>query len=333
MQNCDTAEQLAATIGVRFLGTAKPYWGEVPQETMQKVLEMAPEMGWEFAARQLMVSHDPSMENYIFDPRRRTGIALMGLGPGQTVLDVGCGLGCLSEGLARAGATLYSLDSVLERVVFTGLRCSQQCLTNVNYLCGAFIDVDLPDGSLDAIVMNGVLEWLALSDPDPNPKRVQVTALERAYRLLKPGGTLYIGIENRVSFSTLRGHRDHSGLPYTSLMPRWMADIRCRMRPKGEFRSSANRGGYRTYTYTLNGYRKLLGSTGFGSVKAYWPMPGYNEPYLIVPLDSAETLTHWERNDNTGKLWRTIRRMAPWVPPTKLAAVAATDFLLLARKE
>src|SRR5262249_26172289 len=159
-------------------------------------------------------------------------------------------------------------------------------------------------GSQDIILMNGVLEWLPLSEPEMRPDKVQLGSLRRAWEMLSTGGQLYLGIENRMSISMFRGNRDHSGLKYTGLMPRCVANLICRRFPR-RYRSEANVG-YRTYTYTLWGYKRMLRKAGFHKVRAYWPIPGYNEPYQVIPIKNR-ILKYWESNYNCGRLWRLIR--------------------------
>jgi SAM-dependent methyltransferase len=308
----------------------EPYWGEISQALMQRVLECAFVVGWRAAVESLVSPDYPHLTDYIQDARRTTGLGLLCLEPGNIVLDVGCGYGCLTEGLARLGASVIATDSVVERVKFTELRCSQEGLSTVRCLHGEFMDIELGRASLDAVVMNGVLEWLPLAHPELRPDRLQLAALRRAHSFLKTGGELYLAIENRLSASILRGGTDHSGLPYTSLMPRLVANWWCKHQAK-LYRSPANIG-YRTYTYTIWGYKGMLRRAGFARVQAYWPIPGYNQPYELVPLDDTATLRYWELNSAPGRRWRLARRLLPWLPPTYLAALAASDVILIATR-
>ena len=55
------------------------------------------------------------------------------------------------------------------------------------------------------------------------------------------------------------------------------------------YRSEANRG-YRAYTYSLPGYRKLFREAGFTSVTPYHAWDGYNKPSVLLPLDDKAAL-------------------------------------------
>jgi hypothetical protein len=107
-------------------------------------------------------------------------------------------------------------------------------------------------------------------------------------RILKPNGTLLIGIENRWGYNGAFGSIDHSGLPYTNLMPRWMATWWLRRSTREHTHTVLNsKRQYRTYTYGARGYRKLLADSGFPATSMYWPDPDYNQPFSIIPLDSG----------------------------------------------
>src|SRR6185369_16609776 len=77
------------------------------------------------------------------------------------------------------------------------------------------------------------------------------------------------------------------------LMPRFLASQWCKLKAKG-YRSAANRG-YRAYTYSLPGYRKLFREAGFDSVKPYHAWDGYNKPSVLLPLEDKSALLHFLR--------------------------------------
>jgi SAM-dependent methyltransferase len=142
----------------------------------------------------------------------------------------------------------------------------------------------VPNNSLDIVAFNGVLEWLGSIDKKRNPVELQREALREAWRVLKPGGYAYIGIENRYSLRYILGDQDdHSFIRFTSLMPRSLANLYCRLRTGGP---------YFTYTHSLAMYHTLLNETGFSEVKSYFPWPDYRNPTSIVPLERGSVLKH-----------------------------------------
>ena len=155
-------------------------------------------------------------------------------------------------------------------------------LNNIETVVADIFNMPFEKESFDLIVMNGLLEWVGKTDLYNNPREAQIACLKICKGLLKKGGFLYVGIENRFALSYLRGI-DHSGLKFTSYMPRWLADKYTLFR-KGHR--------YDTYTYNISGYRKLFKEAGFKTPDFYLVYPGYNLPRIIIPYDNLRLLKY-----------------------------------------
>jgi SAM-dependent methyltransferase len=265
------------------------YWGEIPREAMQRANAIARESDWQRAVEQTVES--ASVRAYITDPRRSDFQHIWDLPKKSRVLDIGAGWGAIASGLGRNFDRVVAVEGVLERARFINARVRQLGLSSVQPICADFLRLPLAPGQFDVVVLNGVLEWIGLASPKGNPRDLQLQFLKRVYDLLTPTGFVCVGIENRVGWSMVRGGTDHSGLPYTSLMPRRMAAAWCNWKGRG-YRSAANRG-YRAYTYSLPGYRRLFREAGFRSVKPYHAWDGYNKPSVLLPLDEKPALLHF----------------------------------------
>ena len=265
--------------GMATVGDPIPYWGEIPQPEMAAVLDRAARAGW----REALASLTPELRNYIAGPGRADFQDLVPLPPAARVLDVGAGWGGIAAVLARQ-YPVVALEGVRERARFIALRGQQEGLSRLTVINGDVHRTPLACGQFDAIVANGILEWAALLDLDSPPQAVQLAFLDRLASLLAPGGVIYVGIENRVGWAELRGALDHSGLPYTSLLPRPLARSVCAHSRR--YRAHFNVG-YRTYTYTYRGYRDLFAQVGL-RIRSTWISPmGYNAPAKLVPLTGS----------------------------------------------
>lgn len=209
---------------------------------------------------------------------------MLGLDADAVALDIGSGYGAITHSLARSFKRVYSLEAISQRVEFMKIRLEQENIQNVQLLQGSALSLPFFDQTFDLIVVNGVLEWVGDWQTGKSPRLIQVEFLQRLSRLLKDGGVLIIGIENRLSYETLRGAIDHSGMRYTNFMPRRFATFWLRIFGSA-YRSSAKRTEYRTYTYSERGYRAILAEAGLRG-EYYWSYPGYNEPYGLIPLDN-----------------------------------------------
>lgn len=110
----------------------------------------------------------------------------VGIGPGQVVLDFGCGKGTYALAAARlvgdAGA-VHALDKDGDAVVQLRRRADDEGLANVSIThSSGVLDLPLGDASCDAMLLCDVLQLI-----DDWPK-----LLTEALRVLKPGGVLCV---------------------------------------------------------------------------------------------------------------------------------------------
>src|SRR5438445_1449933 len=200
------------------------YWGEVTQEHALSILEEVRRLGWREAATHRFKC-DPDLLATVIGNQRLSWFPLLGLGADSVALDIGSGYGAITHALSYLVGQVYSLEAIPERVEFTRLRLSQERIQNVHQIQATALDPPFCDESFDLIVVNGVLEWVGEWDQNRGAREVQLRFLRKLAQLLKRSGVLVIGIENRFGYSVFRGAIDHSGLTYTSLMPRKVAGL------------------------------------------------------------------------------------------------------------
>jgi ubiquinone/menaquinone biosynthesis C-methylase UbiE/uncharacterized protein YbaR (Trm112 family) len=263
------------------------YWGEVSKSEAGEFLKQAQEVGWRAAALNRFAG-DRVMQISLIDWQRASWLPLLGLDENSVALDIGCGYGAITNSLARAAGKVFSLEAVSERIEFTRIRMSQEGISNVTLVQASALDPPFCDQMFDLVIVNGVLEWVGEWDHQGNPRDVQVGFLKQMGRILKPEGTLLIGIENRWGYTAAYGAIDHSGLPYTNFMPRSVATWWLRRSTRAHTHTVLNsKRQYRTYTYGAQGYRNLLADSGFPASSMYWPDPDYNQPSSLIPLESG----------------------------------------------
>ncbi|NUN95487.1 MAG: hypothetical protein HUU16_04885 [Candidatus Omnitrophica bacterium] len=184
------------------------------------------------------------------------------------------------------------------------------------------------------MVANGLKEaqGVSLSTMWNLPQSLSGGGFIGAWERLRPGGWLYVGIENRFGISYFLGAMDHSYLKYTSLLPRPLADWVTRRR-----RGHA----YRTYTYSPIGYRRLLEGAGFGEIRFFGVMPTYSRPINYWPLGDGIPIQRFarvlfsEKPNTLSFKSRLAQRMVELVPPALLAAGAkflVPHLLIVARR-
>lgn len=308
------------------------YWGEIDQASMRRVIVEALKVGWKTAVENELRPHHGHLLDMIFATDRADWLALLPLNA-KRFLDVGSGWAQVPWILAgNPQREVTSLEVIPERVAFQNIRKQQDGKSNITVLEGDLNTVDLPREHFDVISMIGVLEWLGNKVSEKSPRDIQLEGLTRACASLKTGGTLVIGIENRVGFNNFLGARDHSGLPFTSLLPRKLAGLVVNLL-SGAYRASSKPPGYRTYTYTARGYSKLMRQAGFSEVEVLVAHPHYAHPRYIISRNNRLIWSMFRSNVHSKtsrqKLYALIFLA---LAKLGLAATLPPHFIIFARK-
>ena len=127
--------------------------------------------------------HEVILEFY----RRRTAevcaaFLLPRLEPGAAVLDMGCGPGTITVGLARRVRTVVGVDTSAEVVESARRRAREEGVDNASFELGSAYDLPFDDDSFDVVYAHQLMQHL--SDP--------VRALREARRVLRPGGLVAV---------------------------------------------------------------------------------------------------------------------------------------------
>lgn len=280
--------------GVPYFLDTDRYWCNVPRQEMQAIVEEVRAHGFREGLQSRVA---PYLHAAILPPGRADTRFFLPLGPSSRVLDLGCMWGGLTVALADSCESIVGADQTLETLQLARHRARQEGRGNVFFLGGDAGRVPLRENTFDIVIMNGVLEWIGVEEEyvvqeqwgkrsrtgaarccSASPRQLQLTALREALRVLKPGGTLCVAIENRVRTGYFLGAPDdHTGLRYSSLLPRSLATVYTRL---------AIGQPYRTYTYTARGLRKLLRTAGFVDQTWFTAFPTYEVPRTVLPLDS-----------------------------------------------
>ncbi|MGB2961854.1 MAG: class I SAM-dependent methyltransferase [Candidatus Omnitrophota bacterium] len=320
----DCSEAWKVRDSVPFFIKDASYWGEVPREKMKEIVENAKKGDWKDAVNAYL---GKERVEYITDESRGWWQYLLPSIEKGKVLDVGAGWGTISFSLAKAGYEVVAVDSVEERAVFIDIRRKQEGMDNVQVACASALELPFPAASFDIVILNGVLEWVGLSDLSTSPDKVQKKVLDNCFRLLKPGGVLYLAIENRISLTYFMGFKDpHSGLKFTTLMPRMIANLYSRVKSRTD---------YRTYTYTKGGYEKMLRKARFRNIEFFLPLPSYRNFKIIVPSGKGNVERYCATHVWNKKRLRQLRLVQPFLkflPVGFIMDFFSPDYSIIAKK-
>jgi len=277
--------------GVMKLSKTGTYWEIIPKDQMDVFLARILEIGWHEAIKTSDVHKIRDLYTWTDCPSRSDGSYYLPLTRESKVLDLGSGWGSYTFPLSSRAGLVVAADSCMESLRFISLRAKQDGINNIRT---AHIDpldfgiLPFASGKFDSVIMNGVLEWVGSYLKKGDPKKIQQNCLKEVYRVLKPGGTLYIGMENRFGFQYFLGAPDdhliyyssEKKVAYTMLLPRYIANL---------ISQKILGVPYRTYTHSLFGHKRMLRKAGFKRTDFYYPEDGYRASTTkIIPLKSKE---------------------------------------------
>jgi SAM-dependent methyltransferase len=148
-------------------------------------------------------------------------------GGGTVALDIGCGFGTFATAVARSAGHVFATDRSPVRVALTAARARAEGLGNLTAFETNGVGLPVGDDVCDLVTIIGVLEWAGVGSGDADA--AQRAMLAEVRRVLKPGGVLLLGIENRYAAQYFAGAReDHTDLRFSSLLPRRLADLQSR---------------------------------------------------------------------------------------------------------
>ena len=228
----------------------------------------------------------PRFFNYLFAEGRADWRFFIPLDNQSVVLDIGCGWGSLACEIARESGSVYCVDASRSKLEFVQSRANAEQLNALHTVHADFLDgLPFPDRSFDLIVLNGVLEWAGVFRDELTPESYQGRLLREARRVMKDGGHLYVGIENRLGYWYFFGREDeHAFTVFTTLMPRRVA---------GWVTWIVHRKPYRAYTYSMKQLEGLLKANGFGACKILSSHPDYRNFKSLIELESSEPLAYY----------------------------------------
>jgi SAM-dependent methyltransferase len=205
---------------------------------------------------------DNDLHALIFQERLQNLLGLVGkiaLPRQARVLEVGCGAGYATVALARLGyfvdaidATQVMVDTTRNRAMNSGLQ------SRVRSSLGDVRALPFPDETFGLVIAMGVLTWL------PSMGR----AMQEMCRVLRPGGYLILGLENRWGLRQFLDPGENPWLAPVKQLARKVLRPSKRKVPKARSRLSS----IRSYDAMLDDHHleKLEGVTlGFGPLTLF----------------------------------------------------------------
>lgn len=235
------------------------------------------------AARYAQANH--WLYRIVTDPSRTSFIdRLLPAGRGP-VLDIGAGWGQVARPLA-ATRPVVALEPVAGRMAFIQAAAIQDGVKDQLACIEAdYFEIGFTT-PFEVICAIGVLEWAGAYQSAGDPQEHQRAFLRKARGELAAGGTLVIGIENRLGLKYLLGcPDDHLGLAHLACLPAAQAREQSR-KSRGHPLLS--------FTYSLVELEQLLRDSGFQRMDFFAAFPDYKLTAQMIPLqDGGKAVNEW----------------------------------------
>lgn len=324
--------------GIPSFNQKEEYWCNVSKEKMKELIAKSIESGdWLKSAKELIPDYIGHIEP--FD--RADSQYLWPITGDSRILDAGSMWGGVTLPAAQHCKEIFAVDKTIETLAFLKIRANQMGFNNVHVVASPLQKLPFPDDFFDMVILNGVLEWVAFDQPvileehwgkrrtdsasySKDPRQMQVDVLRELNRIIKPGGHIFVAIENSIGYQYLAGFPDdHVNLKYVSFLPRFLANIITKIKLNCE---------YRTYTYSLPGYRSLLKDGGYNDLTFYGAFPHYIAPSKIIPV---EIINNWKKevlpfeSPRAPKYAKVFARLFP----KDLLKHVSPSFMIIGRKD
>lgn len=194
---------------------------------------------------------------YHFSPVRQNILSWYPFPSEASVLEIGSGLGAVTGVFLDRNLRVHCVESSRRRATIAAYRHAARCPFTITV--GDIMRLDV-HASYDYITLIGVLEYAPMFLPEvPHPFHA---FLMHVRRYLKPGGTLFLAIENRLGAKYFAGAaEDHTsrrfegitGYPHTT----------------------------QAATFSRSELQTLLYAAGYGSLEWHYPYPDYKMPMQV----------------------------------------------------
>lgn len=160
--------------------------------------------------------YDPLMALMTYgkeDRLRRATVELARLKPGDRVMEVGCGTGSLALAAKRQvgpSGEVLGIDIAPEMIAVASRKAARKHVS-ASFRTGSFADLAVPDNSFDVVLCSFMIFHL--------PEDVRLRGFSEAYRVLKPGGHLFILDAALTDKQRRRSARLHDVRELASILP------------------------------------------------------------------------------------------------------------------
>ena len=204
---------------------------------------------------------------YHFSPERRNLLAWYPFNRESALLEVGAGCGALTGLFCEKVAHVSAVELSKKRSQIVCKRYSH--CDNLEVFAGNIVDIKFPH-LFDYITLIGVLEYTKSFIKTSNP---YTHLLGKLATCLKPGGKLFVAIENKFGIKYFAGAKeDHTGYSFDGI--------------EGYLNTN------KAETFSKEELSGFLRQAGFSHLQFYYPYPDYKLPAEIFSDSYQPDINH-----------------------------------------
>lgn len=185
--------------------------------------------------------------------------------PNGSLLEIGAGCGAITGLFCKKLNRVVCNDLSKRRSTINAYRNKEY--DNLEIIVSNFEDLDITE-TFDYVTLIGVLEYSIYYIHSENPF---IDMLKKCRSYLKPGGKLFIAIENKYGLKYFAGAKeDHTGRAFEGL--------------------EGYPNGGKARTFSKDALKQMICDAGFSSSYFYYPVPDYKMP---MQMFSEDYLPSW----------------------------------------
>jgi 2-polyprenyl-3-methyl-5-hydroxy-6-metoxy-1,4-benzoquinol methylase len=242
---------------------------------------------WMEVAFDMFYETNPNLYKIITDSNRSDFSFLLDIKKNDLALDVGAGWGQISVPLSKF-CDVVALEGNLEKIDLITQIAKQENRNNIQYVATNIFDDIFKNEQFDFIILNDILELMDVIPKEMASFDIQEKIFQIAYNLLKPGGILYVGIENKYGLKYLLGEKDdHTGLEDFVYLNNNSIE---------SFYKSVTGNYSPSLTQSKKNYEKILRISGFENIDFFASLPDFKLPKLILDLADNSSIQFAQNN-------------------------------------
>ncbi|MFD0716759.1 class I SAM-dependent methyltransferase [Paenibacillus sp. GCM10027626] len=254
------------------------HYADMSSSDEKSMIDRLKKKNWREVVKDDFFQNSPWLYKIITDPGRAQFLDILPIPDDGVYLDVGSGWGQITIPLARRGLGV-AFDLTRNRLDILKEIAHQESV-DLGFIQGNFTTFPFQDQVFDLVVFNGSLEWIgAGKEVTETIKSCQITALRKAEKILKPGGIVYIGIENSLGAKYIQGVKDdHTGIPHLTYLSEYEADKKFQLNNEKSLPSK---------TWSLEEYYEMFEIANLEVEKVYGCFPDYKLIRMMIDLEEV----------------------------------------------